>query len=244
MGRTLILTLTLFLAAAALVVFALSQPAADADTAMPADPWLGDEAPQPSCLHDHGWNICNFGEATIKDTYLRYKTYLGRPVGSFDSRCQTFELGRLCFNAANPDDWQVEVDNLGLTDLTSQGYVPRPGASPHPAVRDWLLSLTEVGVDAWRVVGRILSGPVCEDDQCIQWADKTRFSFPEEAVSAAEVQRDPLGSWMTHPRQSATSDASQPRRMLLPLVGAGVLAVVGLALTMTRRRAGPRGMTL
>ena len=244
MRHAIILSLILFIAAAVLVIIALGHPSDDASATTPPDPWRGDEAPQAGCLHEHGWNICNFGEATIKDSYLRTKTYLGRPVGSFDSRCQTFELGRLCFNPANSDDWQVEFDNLGLVDLTSNGYTPLPGSDPHPAVRDWLLSLSEVGVDPWRVAGRIISEPVCQRGRCSQWADKTRFAFPETAVHANDVQREPLGSWMTHPRQSAVTTTDESGLALLPLAGAAVLAVAGLALLATRRRSGPRGVTI
>lgn len=244
MNRRLVFATVLFLAAVALLVVALRLPGGDVTATTPFDAWRGDQPARPGCLLLHGWNVCNYGDATLKDSYLRYKTYLGQPVSGFDGACQTFELGRLCYNAANPDDWQVEFDNLGLADLTSQGYTPLPGADPHPAVRAWLLALSEVGVEPWRVAGRIISEPVCERGRCSQWSDKTRFSFPEQAVVATDVQRETLGIWATHPRQLIAAGASNATSELLPLAGAAVLGVAGLAMLLTRRRGMQRGVAL
>lgn len=70
---------SLLLAAAVITGLTLSQPANGEEPAV-TDRWRGTEPPQPGCLHDHGWNLCNHGDTTIKDSCLRHKTYLPGPA--------------------------------------------------------------------------------------------------------------------------------------------------------------------
>lgn len=203
----------------------------------------GREVPREGCLFVNGWNVCSYGEAALKDHYLRYQDLLGDPVSAFDSRCQTFRFGRLCYSAGNPPEWRVEFANLGLQDLQARGVSPQPGAEPHPAVRDWLISQLEVGLDTTRIVGRTVSQPVCDktSGRCRQWTDKQLFLFPTDASAGHEVQRAPLGAWSLRPQpidQPAESRVIAP----VPLAAGVVLILVGLAgLMLSGRSAGGRG---
>src|SRR5688572_6808084 len=73
----------------------------------------GTEQPREGCLFQNGFNICDFGEAKLRDGYLRYAELIGEPLSSFDAQCQTFRFARLCFKAGNPDGWKIEFANLG-----------------------------------------------------------------------------------------------------------------------------------
>jgi hypothetical protein len=57
----------------------------------------GQEEPQADALYVNGWNVGNYGEALVKDTYVRYHDLLGEPLSTFDGQCQSFRLGRLCY---------------------------------------------------------------------------------------------------------------------------------------------------
>jgi hypothetical protein len=192
-------------------------------------------------LLENGWLIQNWGDARIKDVYLRYRSWLGEPVSGFDATCQAFRLGRLCYAPGNPPDWKVEFDNLGYLDMQVQGYTPNPGRTPHPALRDWIQSQREAGLDTVRLVGRIVSEPVCDKKSgvCTQWTDKQRFSFEDASMSGDHVRRDPLGLWLTHP--SARPVGSLPLSFgALPLALAVLVALAGFALLMRRQGyAGP-----
>src|SRR5436309_3008836 len=95
------------------------------------------------------------------------------------SQCPTSPSQFAGFEVGNPTDWRVELANLGSADMAIEGYTPNPGRTPHPALRDWLLSQVEVGLDTARVVGRIISDPVCDrtTKRCVQWSEKQRFEF-------------------------------------------------------------------
>jgi hypothetical protein len=192
---------------------------------------VGQEQPRERCAYENGINVCDYGDATLKDVYLRYAEFLGEPVGGFDSRCQTFRFNKLCFNPANPPGWQIEFSNAGLADLQANGLVPLPGAELHPAVRDWLIGQVESGLDTRRVVGRIISPAICDKARCRQWTDKSLFVFAADATAASQVQRAPLGLWSV-PRPQPTQTTSPG---LLLLVGAGTLAAVGAVLLLIGR---------
>ena len=147
----------------------------------------------------------------------------------------------LTYNPANPADFRVQLDNLGLQDLQAQGRLPQPGAALHPAVRDWIVSLQEVGVDPLRLVGRAISPAICvaETQTCMQYFDKQVFTFPATATRAAYVQRRPLGELLSHPQLvTATSTQSSwpPRTMLLGV--AGLLGLAGFGLFLRGRQSG------
>lgn len=195
---------------------------------------VGQEQPREGCLLENGFNVCDYGTATLKAAYLRHRDLLGEPLSGFDARCQLFRFNRLCFNPANPDGWQVEFANAGLQDLQVNGFTPQPGAELHPAVRDWLISQLEIGVDTTRLIGRVISPPVCDKatNRCRQWTDKALFLFPAEAVSASQVQRAPLGL-SSVPRTASTEPTATKQ---LPLLVVGLALLVGLVLLLSARR--------
>jgi len=198
----------------------------------------GREEPAEGALLENGWRIEDRGEANLKEVYLRNQGFLGEPVTGFDGATQTFRLGRLGYQPNNPPDWKIEFANLGWLDMQTSGLTPNPGRTPHPALRDWLQAQLEVGLDLPRVVGRIISEPVCEGGSCRQWTDKQRFQFPREALTADQVQRAPLGLWLSYPASRPhTVAAGQATVPPVPLILAGVCGLLGLALL--RARGGP-----
>ena len=234
-------SLVLIAAALALTGFALLTPGSAAQQVPSSPSWEGHDPPQQGCLLLRGWNVCDYGDAAIKDVYLRYQDYLGDPISGFDGRSQSFQFGRLTYNPANPADFRVQLDNLGLQDLQAQGRLPQPGAALHPAVRDWIVSLQEVGVDPLRLVGRAISPAICvaKTQTCMQYFDKQVFTFPATATRAADVQRRPLGELLSHPQLvTATSTQSSwpPRTMLLGV--AGLLGLAGFGLFLRGRQSG------
>ena len=195
----------------------------------------GSEQPQEGALYQNGWVVANVGHATFMDADLRYGEFLGEPISSFDGHCQTFRLGRLCYQQSNPPDWQVELDNLGLQDLQVEGRTPHPGSAPHPALRDWITSEMEAGVDTTRVVGRILGDPVCDKDgQCRQWTDKQLFLLKQNAVTGDGVERAPLGLWLTHPQTRPTTVYIQHPVDYRLVVAAAAAALLGLLILTIR----------
>lgn len=213
------------------------------------------ESPREGCLYQDGFNICNYGDATIRETYLKYRDLLGSPISSFDSRCQLFRLGKLCYDPGKPPDWKVEWANIGLQDLVANGYSPLPGSEPHPAVRDFLTNQVELGVDTPRVFGRIISPPFCDraTGSCRQWTDKTLFIFPQDAVSGAHVARAPLGVGsagqqlpLTSPTSGVTvappSHQSGAESSFAPLlVIAAILVIFTVVLVLSRLGRQPSG---
>lgn len=162
---------------------------------MPLPAPRGTETPREGCDHLNGFNVCNFQDATLRDVHLKYAELLGEPVASFDFTGQVFRFGKLTYSPGAPEGWKVQFANLGLDDLRLNGLTSQPGSESHPAVRDWLQSQHELGLDIPRVVGRPLSPPVCNrtSGECRQWFDKTVFLFPQDAVSGTVVRRDELG---------------------------------------------------
>ena len=205
----------------------------------------GHEAPVEGSLYDNGWNVMNHGESGLKDTYLRLRHWLGEPISSFDGQCQSFRFGRLCYDPGKPEDWRIELSNSGWEDMLVEGYSPKPGSTPHPAVRDWKLSQLENGADLTRLVGRTISDPICDQKshQCRQWTDKQLFLFEENAISDDRVQRAPLGLWLVYPQARAAATLpseivpSPPPVPSLAIAGMLVVAGVGLMLI----RGGARG---
>jgi hypothetical protein len=205
----------------------------------------GSETPLDGCLFLNGRNVCDYGDAVIRDTYLREQAFLGDPISSFDSQSQTFVFGRLTYRRGNPDGWRVEWANLGLQHLTAHGYVPQVGAELHPAVHDWIAAQIELGVDTLRVIGRVVSPPVCnrETGMCQQWFDKAVFRFPSNATAGSQVQRLPLGLLSLPVEASAPVRPSGPNLSAL-VVGAVVLACgLGVVFVAVRRRS-ESGLTI
>src|SRR5439155_1211113 len=58
------------------------------------------------------------------------------------------------------------------------------------------------GVDLVRVSGQVISQPICERERntCVQWSSKQRYEFPNDAMTASEVKRAPLGLWKAQPQ--------------------------------------------
>lgn len=195
--------LLLVLPVVAVAVFRASPEAAAAPL---QPPMTGNEQPREGCFFSNGFNVCNYGEANLKDTYLRFKDYLGAPLSSFDSWSQLFVFGKLSYNPGNPAGWKVEIANMGLMDYQARGFTAQPGSEPHPALRDWLISQLEVNVDTGRLVGRIISPPLCDNatGMCRQWTDKQAFVFPKDAISGSQVQRVDLGLSTVHPPPPVT----------------------------------------
>ncbi len=204
----------------------------------------GHEAPQDDAFYENGWNVANVGESGFKDRYLDMKAWLGEPIRGFDGQCQTFRFGRLCYDPAKPDGWKVELANAALEDIQVEGFTPKPGSTPHPALRAWKLDQLEAGADLTRLVGRTISDPVCDHKlhQCRQWTDKQLFLFPENAVSGEQVQRTPLGLWLTYPATRAAAEVPpeviQQSSTLPAFVASAILALAGVAALASRRGMG------
>ncbi len=248
--RAPLLAVVVFAGASSLLAVALLAPLrAEPATAQPSATVAlpsGTESPREGCLLKNGFNICNYGDATMKDTYLRFEPLLGDPLSGFDARCQTFNGGRLCYSPGNPPDWRVQWANLGADAAIARGLTLQPNAEPHPALRDWLIGQMEVGLDTTRVVGRMLTPPLCDraTGWCTQYADKQAFRFPADARSGAEVQRLPLGALSVHPstEERPSSSASAPSSLLIGV--SALLALLGGAVLLSRRGSGQLGATL
>lgn len=156
----------------------------------------GNEAPRPGCVFDNSYNVCSYGTADFRQVYQQHRELLGTPISAVDaSQCQTFVMAKLCYDPGAPPGWEVQLANLGLDDLTRNGFLPQPGSEQHPAVRDFLAGQQQAGVDIVRVYGRVLSPPICDaiSATCRQFMDKTVLVFDKQAVSGVQVQRLPLG---------------------------------------------------
>ena len=203
----------------------------------------GQEVPHEGALYRNGWNVQNLGDARILDVYQRYQPFLGEPVSPFDGTSQYFRFGFLTYQPANPEGWQVEVGNGGLEDLQLSGYTPQRQAHPHPALRDWLQFQRENGVDTVRLIGPVISEPLCDKkaQSCTQWTMKARFSFPETDLTGERVQRHPVGLWLSHP-SVRTSTAQSPAgwfHLNLPSLLAGSsLALLGVLWQLRSSRTG------
>ncbi len=248
--RVRLLSVLLLLGAGTCLTIALLGPVRAEPSPPPEAPRIalpsGTEVPREGCLFKNGFNVCDYGDATVKEAYLQFEALLGDPLSGFDARCQTFNGGRLCYTPGNPAAWRVQWDNLGAQDAVARGLTLQPNAEPHPALRDWLIGQMELGLDTTRVVGRILTPPVCDRTTrtCKQYTDKQVFLFPEDATWGVDVQRAPLGAWSLHlPNHTRPApSASGPSPLL---VGASaLLALLGGVLLLGRRGSGQLGATL
>ena len=238
MRRSRIVPFLVLLASIGLLALGLTdQGTATGGPQLPSD--QGHDVPQAGCLLVNGWDICNYADADLKDVYLRYQTYLGNPISSFDSRSQTFQFGRLTYNPANSDGEKVQFDNLGLDLLQLNGRTAAPGAELAPAVRDWLVSIQEAGIDPLVVAGRTISPPICDAHrgQCQQYLDKQVFSFPTNAVDASQVTRLALGTLLNHPQPTTPAPPTHPwlNQTRLVVLGA-LLGFLALGLILRQRR--------
>lgn len=193
----------------------------------------GKDIPKEGALHLNGWNIENWGAARVLDFYLRYQHLLGEPVKGWDGTRMCFRGGCAIYTPGNDEQWKLELQNLGSEDMEVEGYTPRPRSSLHPAVREWIQSQREAGLDTVRIVGPVLSEPICDPRtaRCKQWTAKQLF-----IISGNEVRRAPLGLWMTYPsaREMQRSESN-------PVVDVRALMAVPLvfiALTLLFRRPG------
>ncbi|SRR5581483_10549978 len=222
------LPILLLAAAAAVIAYGVAKGSAAPSTATEPDT-AGRDTPQLACAHANGWNVC----PPLRDVYLRHADLLGKPISGFDvqTSAQRFLFGTLIYRPANPPDWQVEFANVGSEDYQLQGYTPRPGSEPHPAVRDWLTSAREGGIDTVRVVGRLISEPLPDKKTGLlkQWAEKAVFVFPAEATTADQVQRVPVGESVLQRQARSSVPSAQPRGPdLLPAaIGLGLALAAG-----------------
>jgi hypothetical protein len=139
----------------------------------------------------------------------------------------------LSYKPGNPSEWKVEFDSLGEMDMRVEGFTPKPNASLHPALRDFLRTQLEVGIDILRVYGPVISDPICSAGSCRQWTAKARFEFDQAAVGADAVQRLPIGLWLTYP--GARSIRGPGPFNFAPLLGAGVLVLLAVLSQMSRK---------
>lgn len=213
----------------------------------------GNEPFEEGAWFENGYNVPNIGPIRFREFYERHREFLGEPVGPFTGTAQPFRYAALTFTGSNPPDWQVQLNNAGELDLLLAGYLPKPSSSPHPAVRDYLLALLERGIEVPRLIGPIISEPICTAPRvgglksCVQWTMKARFEFAESALTGHEVQRMPIGLWQTHPkfRPGATMESESTRTFFSPsLLLAGMLGLAGLLLLFRRRRVSIGGAPL
>ncbi len=196
----------------------------------------GSEPPEKDSVYGNGWNVRNVGGARLEYAYLRFRAWLGEPISAFDGQCQSFRFARLCYNPGNKEDWQIELTNGGWEDMLLEGYTPKPGSPPHPAVRHWKLAQLEGGADLTRIVGRTISDPICDvtSKLCKQWTDKQLFLFEQDAVTGDHVQRAPLGLWLVYPQSRVTATLPSelvPSQSPLPtLAVSAVLVLAGVSL--------------
>lgn len=190
----------------------------------------GNEQPKDGAILVNGWLIENHGSARILDSWERYQAFLSEPISGWDGKSQRFRGGELVYTPGNPPDWQVEFSSLGWRMMQTGGFTPSPGQTPHPALRLLIQSQIEVGIDAPRVIGRVISIPLCRDGWCWQYTDKQAFFLPEDAASADLVQRIPVGLCLAYPVNcAATTTKSAPRPGFdLRLAVAVALGAIGL----------------
>jgi hypothetical protein len=184
------------------------------------------EVPVPGVPASNG---CNIPDPRVQAFVARFEPWLGEAVSPWSGRDQTFAMARLVVTPLNPPDWAVELANLGRDDLMREGISPTPGSIPHPALQSWLVEETEKGTDTVRLVGRILSAPICVRDLCSQFSDKQRFMFRRDATSADQVTRAPLGLWRAFPATRASAPPPEGTSSWPPmphLIGAAV--VIGI----------------
>jgi hypothetical protein len=162
---------------------------------------LGRDNPVPGALMSNGFIVGKADEPKFRAFYERYQAWLGEAITTFDGREQTFRFGRLTYNPSNKAGWEIELANVGMFDLQQAGLQPVPGSLPHPLVRDWLIAQQEAGVDVVRLIGRIISDPICVRRVCSQWTDKQRLTWAQNETAIDRVYRAPLGQWLTHPQE-------------------------------------------
>lgn len=236
--KKVMISLVLFGIASVLIVWALLD-ALPRTVVLETVDTSGHEEPQEGAVFNNGWIVANYGDIAIMNAYLLYQPFLGEPISGFDGQCQSFRLGRLCYRPGNPSDWQIEFANLGMIDMQVEGYTPKLGSTLHPAVRDWLIAQLEAGVDTTRVVGKVISEPICDAKTglCRQWTDKQLFTFDRNALTGDQVQRAPLGLWLTHTRTRPTvvdSEKPDSRPDILPLL-AGIAVLLAAVASLLRR---------
>lgn len=198
----------------------------------------------------NGYNVLDLGPCPFARVYREEALLLGPPVAGAAGTAQTFAVGRLeCRPTAGQAEAPVTWANLGLAALLAEGR--RPIAHPElpAAVRAYLTSFIEAGLDLERYFGTPLSGAVCAGDRCRTFLDKQvltyaaadRDNFAPEAVTT-----EPLGCQATpacrRAFQGAALTQTAPRLgqpwLAMCWAAAVVLAIGGLALTVLGRRRG------
>ena len=240
MTRRHLAALALLGLALSLVAYVVGSAVLGRREAPPPLETAGHEPVRDGCLQEHGFNLCDQGTATLKSFWLQHRELLGEPLSGFDGHSQTFRYGRLSYAPEHPAGWEVELTNEGLQALLAQGLTPQPEAPLHPAVAAWLVPQTEVGHEATRIVGRVLSPALCDGTtrQCRQYTDKQLFLFAPDTTNVTEIHRAPLGLLGLYPDAETPQAQLEPDVVRWPLVPAGLLALLGLLL-LTRR---PRGV--
>jgi hypothetical protein len=189
----------------------------------------GKEQKMFGCELESGYNVC----PPLLETYQRYKEFLGMPVASYNdhTKSQSFVFGVLSYNPGNPQDYQVQLDNLGSKELTITGRSSQPDSEIHPALRDCLNFQQENGFDTTRIDGRIISPAIADrSGNMKQYAEKQVFIFPSYATSCDQVQRMKLGLLNAH-IIPVDSSAKPVWQSFAPLaVGGSLLGLVAFLL--------------
>jgi hypothetical protein len=208
----------------------------------------GQEVAQEGAIYLNGWNVQNHYDAKIKDTYTRYQDLLGEPVSGWNGTSQSFRFGKLIYTPSRPDDWKIEFGNTGMEDLQVNGYTPQLNSTPHPALRDWLQSRNEDGMDIVRVIGPIISQPTCDKKAniCRQWSAKSSFSFPADSLDGQNVVRLPVGLWLSHPKTRAVEKTNTDGWLKFNPITAVIGGIVSLAgvVGLVRSRGNGGGVTI
>lgn len=155
---------------------------------------------RPGCELSNGHQVCNNADGSqILSFYKMTGGQIGDAITDYDpiGRRQVFRAFIIGYDPNLPDpSYRTAAQNLGQEDMTMNSRIPRNDLpAPHPAVAAYLISLQSRGVDLPRMFGGMISEPICDPltRECVQWAEKAKFKFREEAQSPTQVSLAELG---------------------------------------------------
>jgi hypothetical protein len=117
--------------------------------------------------------------------------------------CAGFEVQIICLNsdpAVRGSAWEMGPTLLGTQAMLRSGLQPYPDAQPAEIVQNFLIGLSNKGVDTWYLAGKVQSAPIPSGEGTIvQYYQLVRFEWPANASSSdtAKVQLTVLGKTAT-----------------------------------------------